>query len=65
MNVFIRTHSPLQLLIHIGIVLLSVAVLAVSFFFIYLPGSTKHGQVVEVPNLVGISLQDMEENSIK
>ncbi len=61
MNVFIRTHSPIQLLIHLGIVLLAVAVLAVSFFFIYLPGSTKHGQVVEVPNLIGLSLQEMDE----
>jgi beta-lactam-binding protein with PASTA domain len=65
MNVFIRTHSPIQLLIHIGIIALSIAVLAVSFFFIYLPGSTKHGQVVEVPNLVGLSLQEMDEKLSK
>ncbi|MGD1842200.1 MAG: PASTA domain-containing protein [Thermonemataceae bacterium] len=61
MKFFIRNDSPWQTFIHVGIALCIVAILVISFFFIYLPWSTNHGEVVAVPNLVGVSLEDLEE----
>lgn len=46
---------------HIGTMVAIVIGLVLLFFFLYLPSTTRHGETVTVPNLLGMSLDDMEE----
>ncbi len=47
--------------IHIGLMGLALIGIILIFFFVYLPSATKHGETITVPNLKGMSLQDMDE----
>ncbi len=49
----IATHIGTMVVIVVGLILL--------FFFLYLPSTTRHGETVTVPNLLGMSLDEMEE----
>jgi eukaryotic-like serine/threonine-protein kinase len=50
-----------DVLIHLGIVT-AVGILAILvFFFIYLPTTTNHGETITVPDVVGISYDDLDE----
>lgn len=55
------TSSKSDVLVHIGIIIAGFLVLFFSFFFIYLPWSTNHGQVITVPDLRGMTLDEMED----
>ena len=55
----IKTNSGKDLLIHVGIVLSGVAILFLGFFFVYLPATTNHGETITVPNLTGMSVEEL------
>jgi beta-lactam-binding protein with PASTA domain len=57
----IKTNSKKDVLIHLGILLSGLAIFFLGFFFIYLPVSTHHGETITVPNLSGMSVEELEE----
>ncbi|MCR9066141.1 MAG: PASTA domain-containing protein [Cytophagales bacterium] len=56
----LNTNSRTDLLIHIGIIAAASLVLFFSFFFIYLPWTTNHGESLTTPDLKGLSLDETE-----
>lgn len=56
----ISTRSKTDLLIHIGIIVALTITLFLSFFFLWLPYSTNHGQAITVPDLSRMSLDELE-----
>ncbi|MBC7389562.1 MAG: PASTA domain-containing protein [Opitutaceae bacterium] len=48
------------LLLHIVIILLLSIGIVITFFYVYLPNTTNHGETVEVPGLDGMNLKDLE-----
>ncbi len=60
MNLF-KINSLKDLLIHVGIILAVGTLLIVGFFYMYLPATTNHGETVTVPDLEGISLNNIDE----
>jgi len=50
-----------SLLIHLGIVVSLGVVFTVVFFYVYLPGTTNHGETITVPDLEGIPLDELDE----
>lgn len=61
MAIVIRSNSFLQVLLHLGIVLLAFAILMIFTFYNYLPLVTNHNETIIVPNLVGVSVEDLEK----
>jgi hypothetical protein len=59
-NVF-REKSWKTLLIHIGLMGLIFVGFILSFFYFYLPVATNHQETLTVPNLKGMSLDDMDD----
>lgn len=59
--IYIKTSSKKDVLIHLGIMLSLVAIIVLSFFFIYLPSTTNHGESITVPDLSGMKVEDVEE----
>jgi beta-lactam-binding protein with PASTA domain len=55
------TSSRADIFTHIGIIIAIFLILFFSFFFLYLPWSTNHGQSITVPELKGMSLEEMEK----
>jgi eukaryotic-like serine/threonine-protein kinase len=55
------TNSKTDILIHLGIIFSFLLVFFFSFFFVYLPWSTNHGESVSIPNLKGLSLDEAED----
>ncbi len=55
-----RPVSKRELLTHLGIMAGLVLVLALGFFFIYLPSTTNHDDIVEVPKVTGMKLPAIE-----
>lgn len=60
-NMKIKNSSLKALLIHIGIILGLGIILITSFFFIYLPATTNHGESITVPDLSGLQLEELDE----
>ncbi len=56
-----KEKSWKALLIHIGLMVGVVIAMVLMFFFMYLPSSTRHGETVTVPNLEGMSLNEMDD----
>ncbi|MBD2751529.1 PASTA domain-containing protein [Spirosoma validum] len=56
----ISTRSFSDLLIQFGIILALVAALFLAFFFVYLPFTTNHGQTITVPDVSGLSFDEMQ-----
>ncbi|UTA67182.1 MULTISPECIES: PASTA domain-containing protein [Emticicia] len=56
------TSSRADIFTHIGIIIAICLILFFSFFFLYLPWSTNHGQSITVPELKGMSLEEMEKS---
>lgn len=57
----ISTNSRRDLLIHIGIIISLVVVLFLSFFFLYLPMRTNHGEAITVPDLKNMNVEELED----
>lgn len=58
---FFKPTSLKDLLIHLGIIIGSSFILVVFLFYIYLPVKTNHGDTITVPDVVGMSLEELEE----
>ncbi|HAR20837.1 MAG TPA: penicillin-binding protein [Cytophagales bacterium] len=54
-------QSSKPLLVHLSIILLLSVGIILGFFYLYLPSTTHHGESIEVPNLEGMNLEEMEE----
>ncbi|WP_247231738.1 PASTA domain-containing protein [Telluribacter sp. SYSU D00476] len=57
----ISTQSRKDLFIHIGIIIALIAALFLSFFFIYLPLTTNHGESITVPDLRKMNVEELED----
>ena len=49
-----------SLIIHLGIVFGFLLLLGISYFYIYLPNSTNHGETVTVPDLKGMEIENLD-----
>jgi beta-lactam-binding protein with PASTA domain len=56
----ISTRSFSDLLIQLGIILALLVVLFLTFFFVYLPFTTNHGQTITVPDVTKLSMEEMQ-----
>lgn len=61
MSIVIRSNSFLQVILHISTVLLATALILLFVFYNYLPIVTKHNETINVPNLVGVNVEDLEK----
>jgi beta-lactam-binding protein with PASTA domain len=59
--IYIKTSSLKDVLIHVGIMLSLLAIIVLSFFFIYLPATTNHGESITVPDLSGMKVEAVKE----
>ena len=57
----VRPVTSRELLIHLGIMMGILLVLALGFFFIYLPSTTNHNDLVQVPKITGMKLEEIED----
>ena len=57
----IKTNSKKDVLVHVGILLSVLAIFFLGFFFIYLPTTTHHNETITVPNLAGMSVEELED----
>ncbi len=55
------TNTKTDVITHIGIIAALILIVFFTFFFVYLPWSTNHGQSITVPDLKGMSIQEMED----
>ncbi len=61
----IKNKSIKSLLIHIGIILALGIILITTFFYIYLPIKTNHGESITVPDLAELQLEELDEFLLK
>ena len=54
-----------ELLLQLLVILTAVTVLILLFFYLYLPTTTNHGETLTVPNLIGLSNEELDEYLIK
>ncbi len=57
----LSTNSKTDIVVHIGIIISAFLIIFFSFFFVYLPWSTNHGEAISVPNLKNKSLEEAED----
>lgn len=57
----ISTDTKKDLIIHIGIIVSIFLAIFLTFFFVYLPWSTNHGQSITVPKLTGLKIDKAED----
>lgn len=60
-NMKISTNSRSDLIVHISLVIALIVALFLGFFFLYLPFTTNHGQSITVPDLKGMTLEQIED----
>ncbi|MBL7850699.1 MAG: PASTA domain-containing protein [Cyclobacteriaceae bacterium] len=58
---FLRSHTLAALLANLGIAVGILLVVSVFFFYIYLPGTTNHGKEVQVPDLTGKDIYEIDK----
>lgn len=58
---FFKADSFADVLKHIVIIIAVFFVLLFLFFFVYLPGTTNHGETISVPKITGMSLPELED----
>ncbi len=61
----IQFDKPRYLFIHLAIILTITALLIISFFYAYLPAITNKGETITVRNLIGMSINDIEQTLSK
>ena len=47
--------------VHLGIIITVSLVLILVFFYLYLPNTTNHGETITLPNMVGMSYEEIDE----
>lgn len=57
----LKSKKPLYFLINIGIMVSIVVVMILTFFYYYLPKTTRHGESITVPSLVGMNLSELDQ----
>ncbi len=50
-----------SLLVTLSIVVGSTLLLAIAYFYIYLPAVTNHGETITVPNIQGMKIEEAKE----
>jgi beta-lactam-binding protein with PASTA domain len=58
---YFKRDSVKDLLKHFGIVAGILFLLGVTYFYVYLPNATNHGEFVQVPDLKGVKVEDLEK----
>lgn len=58
---FFKDNTVAGLLKNVGVIVGIVMFFAVVYFYIYLPNITKHGEWLEVPDLKGVNVSDLEK----
>ena len=58
---FGQAKSWKDVFLHIGIMVTILVVVVILFFYFYLPMTTRHGETIEVPKLVGMTVPEMEQ----
>lgn len=56
-----NTNSRKDIFIHFGIMFSVAAICFLIFFFLYLPGTTHHGESITVPDLTGMKMENVKE----
>lgn len=56
-----KINSWKDLLIHLGIIIGIGVLLVVIFFYVYLPMTTNHGETITVPDVRGVTLDELDE----
>jgi eukaryotic-like serine/threonine-protein kinase len=56
-----KAENYLDLLRHLSIMALLVAILLLVFFYLFLPSVTNHGESITVPDITGLSYEDLNE----
>ncbi|WP_296621181.1 PASTA domain-containing protein [Marivirga sp.] len=57
----LKANSTKDLFIHLGIIIGLGIIIVLTFFYIYLPVSTHHGESITVPQLQGVHLDELDE----
>lgn len=60
MGNFLRARTLGDVFKHLFIMLAIVVLLLFLFFFVYLPGTTNHGETISVPKITGMSVEELE-----
>ncbi|MFB0946181.1 MAG: beta-lactam-binding protein with PASTA domain [Spirosomataceae bacterium] len=55
------TNKVSDVLTHVGIIIASFIIIFLLFFFIYLPWRTNHGESITVPQLKGLTMNEVED----
>jgi len=58
---FFKANSLKGLLINLSIMITLVVIMILFFFYVYLPGTTNHGETITVPNLNGVHIDEIDE----
>ncbi len=56
-----KASSLKEYAVHLGIIIGISFVLILIFFYIYLPSTTNHGETITLPNMVGMSYEEIDE----
>lgn len=57
---FFKANSAKGVLIHVAIILVIAVAIIASFFFLYLPTTTHHGETIAVPKLTGMQIYELD-----
>jgi len=57
----LKASNIKEYLIHLGIIIGIIILLLIIFFYAYLPSTTNHGETITLPNLVGMSYEEIDE----
>lgn len=60
MAIYLGTRTRRDIIIHIGLIISTILIFLLSFFFLYLPWTTNHDQSLTVPDLRKMSLEKVE-----
>jgi beta-lactam-binding protein with PASTA domain len=57
----IKTDSWLDVVKYVGIAIVLGVVITLTFFYVYLPATTNHGESITVPDLEGIPVEELQD----
>lgn len=57
----LKASSLKEYAIHVGAVIAITIVLLLLFFYFYLPSTTNHGETITLPNMVGMSYEEIDD----